>query len=53
MGDIFAKKVKAGITLSGPIEYVKSEPPPLPEPVWVKIKIEHDTKKSPSHVKYL
>lgn len=51
-GDAAAKIVKAGVDVSGTIDYAESEPSPHPEPVWVKIIIDRDAVKSPSHVRY-
>jgi len=51
-GDAAAKIIKAGVRVSGAIDYAESEPPPHPEPVWVKILIDHNANKSPSYVRY-
>lgn len=51
-GDAAAKLVKAGVQVPGNIDTPRTDPPPEPEPVWVSIEIEHDPKKSPSHVRF-
>ena len=51
-GDAPAKIVKVGIKVPGIIGTVQSAPPPEPEPIWVRISVDHDPEEAPSYARY-